>query len=333
MRTQEIYYELQKVEMMTCFKHAVNMYFQDEYIGDGFVKQYTELLKRHSDEIKLLQEKEGVLAFYGDVPIESLPTKPSDFVPESNDIFHNEDLKGYYELIISVAISNEEKKNSLMHKNHNDNSNEEKYDYLEYIPHRLYHRYAHGQGLGIKEEKTDNETKSVIIQFDKHARKHEFESILRADPSIERVYFAYLTKKRAHAYCAIKLDTFEYNRIIHTLYVYILWLCFALHIIFYSASPTQSYFQYLIFLFSYGIFTLLCALDDLLPMLRAAVLTGKPNGLYDDGYWVLLDSLKSKPIYKGSLDDLFDETEMDGPCYASVMIAQDCGGKRLIKVL
>jgi len=380
-------------------KNALNMYCQTEYVRDRFVKQYNALLQKHADEISALQQSNTVLACYGYVPLESIPTKPTDFIPECNDIFHNEDLHGYYELykytsplqmaenlmsnnirelspfealfLLEFQMKGREVK--ARRESLRDLNNITQEYHLEYIPHRFYHRYAHSSGdisdnpssnqemkdSSEKEKEKErkrkkeemNATTTIISPvFDKKSRKHEFESILRNNPMIHRIYFAFLSKERSHAFAAIKLDTYEYNRIIHTSFVYMLWLCFVLHLVFYSASPKQPFKEYLVYLLSYVIFTLQCGLiylrpdalkeflppvykwDDLIPMLKAAVISRKPNELYEDGYWVLLDSLKSKPTYKGGLDALFDETEMDGPCYASVMIVQDYSGKRLTKV-
>ena len=166
-----IYYEAQDIGTATCFQHALNMYFQRQYVTkQDFKEIYCEKLRKHKDKIIEIKKPNSNLSFYGKNQNE-----------ESSKIEDNYDLNGYWELytmssienIIETLKTNDFKKlapNDAMFllEFQMDSSNDNK---MIYVPHRLYHRHARAQDMN-----------------DQIQSKKMFIDALKSEHKIDRIY-------------------------------------------------------------------------------------------------------------------------------------------------
>eukprot|EP01084_Bolivina_argentea_P086755 156775_1 len=100
----DIYYESQELKTDTCFQHALNMYFQQEYVTHkSFKDLYCKTLTKYKDKIMEIKKLNSKLSFYGkDIKI----PKPNELLVESSKIEQNSDLNGYFELYAMSSVEN-----------------------------------------------------------------------------------------------------------------------------------------------------------------------------------------------------------------------------------
>eukprot|EP00026_Physarum_polycephalum_P001798 Phypoly_transcript_01801.p1 GENE.Phypoly_transcript_01801~~Phypoly_transcript_01801.p1 ORF type:complete len:997 (+),score=191.68 Phypoly_transcript_01801:138-3128(+) len=92
------YYEPQ-TEPDTCFQHAINMYFQKNYIDESFLALYTELVKSSAIMVTKLKNSGAKSTCYG------TKTVYEKFLTESNsEPMYDADLFGYFEVYRSLQV-------------------------------------------------------------------------------------------------------------------------------------------------------------------------------------------------------------------------------------
>jgi len=183
-----LYYESQKSED-TCFRHATNMYFQYEYINSNFLKNYSTLIKKATEEVKKRRKQNADVTFYGKLNVPKIGLSDT-----SSDPNFDEDLHGYWEIYQQTSEDNfleaitelkELSPAQVLFLLEFQLVEQDNVIQLKYCPHRFYHRYSRNS-----------------LKEDQDFSKDTFKKVLQ--DSKGPVYFNHIESGRAHAFGAMR---------------------------------------------------------------------------------------------------------------------------------
>ncbi|KAL6074867.1 Ubiquitin [Balamuthia mandrillaris] len=196
-----IHHEHQDAGSDTCFRHALNMYFQKPLVNDpSFLLQYSALVNKATGKIKELIYENCAIDFYGGA--ENVPADEKKMEDDRSDLASNPDLFGYFEIfkqtsptdLLNMITKAELKELSpsqclfLLQFQMRTDENTGK-PHLVYVPHRLYHRYARSKFAEDKKQTTET-----------------FVEALEKEPSISSIFLAHIESGKAHAFAAQRLE-------------------------------------------------------------------------------------------------------------------------------